>query len=189
VTMSDSLTDFAHWSNHDHNWPSLLAAQIKQKYGSEVTLVNPAMGGTDLRQNLVVLPRWTTTTPAPDLVTIFFGFNDLTEGMTPDAFRAAQQDAVDRVRRATGGRADVLILTPFPPVNAAQAAALGGFAAACQAAAQARNAGLCDIYRAVQAAPEADKAGLHAWDGVHLGLPGQQLVAQSVLNALEGARE
>ena len=65
VTMGDSLTDFSHWTNHDTNWPTDLKTLLKQKHGSDVTLDNPAMGGTELRQNLVVLPRWTTRTPAP----------------------------------------------------------------------------------------------------------------------------
>lgn len=182
VTMGDSLTDYAHWSNHDTNWPTELTAQIKQKYGSPVTIVNPAMGGTELRQNLVVLPRWTSTTPAPDLVTIFFGGNDFNSGMRHDRFVATVQDAVDRVRRATGGRADVLILTTAPPLSHGET--MGELAAACREAAQSRNAGLADIYTAFGTVPAADRPKINASDGIHLGLPGQQLVAQTVLAAL-----
>ena len=184
VTMGDSLTDFSHWTNRTTNWPTEMAAQIKKEDGSAVTLVNPAMGGTELRQNLVVLPRWTTTTPDPDLVTIFFGYNDWVAGMRQDRFTATEEDAVDRVRRATQGRADVLLLTPCPPLTLNNGEVLGELAAACRQAAQAKNAGLCDIYRDFQAVPPAARPALHASDGVHLSLAGQQLVARSVLEAL-----
>ena len=187
VTMGDSLTDFSHWTNQKTNWPMELTAQIKQKYGSTVTLVNPAMGGTELRQNLVVLPRWTTTTPAPDMVTIFFGYNDWQSGMRHDRFLATEQDAIARVRRATHGRADVLVLTSCPPLTLNNGEALGEMADACREAARSSNAGLCDIYGVFQAVPLADRAALHAWDGVHLSLPGQQLVAKSVLATLDRA--
>lgn len=184
VTMGDSLTDFSHWTNRDTNWPTFLTAQIKQKYGSDVTLVNPAMGGTTLRQNLVVLPRWSSTTPAPDLVTIFFGFNDYAEGMRGPAFAATVGDAVDRVRRATAGRADVLVLTTCPPLTLNNGEAMSEMAAACRQAAQSRNAGLCDIYAIFQAVPLADRPTQHASDGVHLSRAGQELIAQSVLTTL-----
>ena len=72
VTMGDSLTDLSHNSNREHNWPTMFQSQLAAKYGSKVTLVDPAMGGTELRQNLVVLPRWVSKSPNPDLVTIPF---------------------------------------------------------------------------------------------------------------------
>lgn len=183
VTMGDSLTDTNHWTNRETNWPKFLQAQIKQKYGSDVTLVNPAMGGTELRQNLIVMPRWIKTTPEPDLVTIFFGFNDWNSGMRGDNFQVAQQDAVDRIRRATRGHADVLILTTCPPLENSDM--LSELAAACRQAAKNRNAGICDVNSAFLAVPQSDRAGLYATDKVHLGRPGQERVAQTVLNALE----
>jgi len=117
VTMGDSLTDFAHWANREVNWPTLLQTQLKEKYNSQVNIVNPAIGGTELRQNLIMLPRWTSKHPAPDLVTVFFGFNDWSSGMRGESFYAAQKDAIDRIRRATGGKADVLILTSAPTLE------------------------------------------------------------------------
>ncbi len=187
VTMGDSLTDPAHWTNRQTNWPTLLTAQITQKRGSLVTLVNPAMGGTELRQNVLLLPRWTSGTPHPDLVTIFFGFNDYSAGMRQARFTETLQDAIDRVRRATGGQADVLVMTTCPPLTPNNGEALGELAQACRDAARARNAGLCDVYGAFQAVPPADRPALHVPDGVHLSLAGQRLVAQVVMQALENA--
>src|SRR5262249_52369571 len=114
VTIGDSLTDFAHWANKQTNWPTLLKAKIKEKYGSEVTIVNPAIGGTLLRQGMVIIPRWVKQVPEPDLITICYGYNDDDSKMTADQFFDAQKDAVERVRRATHGKADVLIITTCP---------------------------------------------------------------------------
>ena len=50
-------------------------------YGSEVKLINPAIGGTTLSQNVILTPRWLQETPAPDLVTIWFGGNDWDTGV------------------------------------------------------------------------------------------------------------
>ena len=143
------------------------------------------MGGTELRHNVILLPRWTNATPAPDLVTILFGFNDWNAGMRGAAFLRAQQDAIERVRRATGGQADVLILTPCPSLE--NGTTFAELATACQEAAKSTNAGLCDTYRLFQAVPPAEKAGLYVDDKVHLSLRGQQQVAQAVLSALENA--
>ena len=110
VTMGDSLTDTHHWSNRQTNWPTFFSAQLKKDFGSDVTITNPAIGGTELKQNLVLIPRWLATTPHPDLVTICFGHNDWNSGMRGPAFRAALLDGVQRIRRLTGGSADILII-------------------------------------------------------------------------------
>ncbi len=73
VTMGDSLTDAKHWTNRKTNWPEMLKARLEERFGSKVAIVNPAIGGTQLRQNLVLLPLWAQTTPEPDLVTVCFG--------------------------------------------------------------------------------------------------------------------
>src|SRR5947209_8344333 len=87
VTMGDSLTDTRHWANRTTNWPTLLKAALKDKYKSDITIVNPAIGGTQLRQNLVLIPRWLAHAPEPDLVTVFFGGNDWEAGMRGGQFR------------------------------------------------------------------------------------------------------
>ena len=63
------------------------AGRIESKFNSEVTIINPAIGGTQLRQNVILIPRWLARVPEPDLVTIFFGGNDWDSGMRGDEFR------------------------------------------------------------------------------------------------------
>ena len=57
VTMGDSLSDRRHWANRDVLWSEVLDEQLRKQYGADVTLVNPAIGGTQLTQNLVLMPR------------------------------------------------------------------------------------------------------------------------------------
>jgi lysophospholipase L1-like esterase len=182
VTMGDSLTDYNHWANKETNWPTLLKKSIKEKYNSEVTIVNPAIGGTLLTQNLVLMPRWTSDTQ-PDLVTVLFGFNDYSSGMRGAQFGETLKDAVDRIRLATRGGADVLLLTTAPSLDNGQT--FSELAEAGRLAAKEKNAGLADTYSAFQAVEEEKKPSLYVHDKVHLAAPGHAIVAQKVLEALE----
>ncbi len=112
--MGDSLTDKRHWANREVAWVDLLRDALKREFGALVTIVNPAIGGTQLRQNVILIPRWLASAPEPDLVILFFGGNDWDAGMRGEEFYAAYVDAVDRVRQATNGRSDVLIVTTNP---------------------------------------------------------------------------
>ncbi len=185
VTMGDSLTDKRHWANREVAWMDLLRDRLKGEYGGDVAVVNPAIGGTLLRQNLVLIPRWLRLAPEPDLVTIFFGGNDGDAGMRGEEFERASADAVDRVRRATGGKADVLILTTCP--SAARWEATKGLAEACRAAARDRNAGLADIEGAFRAAGQDDPGRLFVHDRTHLSREGHEVVARAVLKAIESS--
>ncbi|HYE05084.1 MAG TPA: GDSL-type esterase/lipase family protein [Planctomycetota bacterium] len=183
VTMGDSLTDFRHWANKEQNWPGMFVASVKAAMKSDVTIVNPAIGGTELRQNLVLIPRWLATTPKPDLVVICFGGNDYASGMRQAMFTQAMGDAIRRVRRVTGGAADVLVVTTVP--NVEQWDALGELAEACRVAAKAENAGLADAFAAFHEAGKDDPASLFAHDKVHLGPAGHAVFAKTVLAAIE----
>lgn len=183
VTMGDSLTDFRHWANRDVNWPTLLVEKIEKRFGSKVKLVNPAVGGAALTQNLITMGQWTRSTPAPDLVTVCFGFNDWDNGMRGPLFLATCKDAVDRIRRATGGKADVLLLTTCPAV--ARWDTMAELAESCRRAAREKNAGLCDVYAAFHAAGRENRERLYCRDKTHLGPAGHALVAEEVLEAIQ----
>lgn len=181
VTMGDSLTDYNHWANKPVNWPTLLAGKIKAKYKSEVRVVNPAIGGTQLRQGLVLLPRWAAEVPEPDLVTVAYGYNDWDAGMRGPAFRETYVRVVDRIRRATKGSADVLLLATAPALE--RWTTMAELSEAVRLAAADRKAGLADLEKAFHAAP--DRAALFCRDQVHLGPAGHEAVAAAVLAAIE----
>lgn len=183
VTMGDSLTDYRHWSNHDINWPTLLTQMLQEQYKSKATIINPAIGGTQLRQNVVLIPSWIHDAPAPDLVTVFFGGNDWEAGMRGEMFYEAQKDAIDRIRRATKGKSDVLILTTCP--NVSKWDDYAQLADGCRRAAAEKNAGLADVYAAFHQDTQGDHSHLFASDKVHMGADGHAVIAKTVLAALE----
>jgi lysophospholipase L1-like esterase len=185
VTMGDSLTDYHHWANRQTSWPRLLKEQLEKRYKSRVTIINPAIGGTQLRQNLVLVPRWLAQAPQPDLVTVCFGFNDWDAGMRGRQFRESYDDAVDRIRRATKGHADVLILTTAPA--ASRWGVMAELSEACRAAARDRNAGLADIEKRFLEAGKRDKERLYVDDRTHLSPAGHALVAETVRAVTEAA--
>ena len=183
VTMGDSLTDKRHWANREVAWVDLLRDHVKDRYSADVTIVNPAIGGTQLRQNVVLIPRWLDRAPEPDLVTLFFGGNDWDSGMRGAEFERSCADAVDRVRRATKGKADVLLLTTIP--SASRWTATAELAEACRKTARDRNTGLADTEAAVHTAGKEDRDRLFAHDKVHLSRAGHELIAETVLRAIE----
>ncbi len=150
-----------------------------------MTIVDPAIGGTQLRQNVALIPTWLAKAPEPDLVTICFGGNDWDAGMRGKQFREANDDAIDRVRRATKGKADVLLATTVP--SAARWGALAELAEACRQAAHDRNAGLADADKAFQAAgkEEGERAKLYVKDATHLSPAGHTLMARTVQEVIE----
>jgi len=182
VTTGDSLTDVRHHANRKINWPTLLVEKLNAKYKSVVTVHDPAIGGTQLRQNLVLIPRWLDAVPEPDLVTIWFGGNDWDAGMRGPEFEAACLDAIDRVRRATKGKADVLLLTTCPSAAAWDKTA--PLAEAVRKAAKERNAGLADVAVAFGAVEKDAREKLFVADRVHLSPDGHDLAAETVKKAL-----
>lgn len=183
VTMGDSLTDTAHWANRKTNWPALLEAKLRAAHQSNVKLMNPAIGGTQLRQNVVLIPRWIASTPEPDLVTICFGYNDWEAGMRGEMFFQAQQDAVERIRRATAGKADVLIMTTVPALE--RWTTMTELAEACRRAARETNAGLADLEAACHAAGGENRECLYVKDKTHASPAGHELIAETVFRAIE----
>ncbi|HEY1435842.1 MAG TPA: hypothetical protein VGG65_10720 [Thermoanaerobaculia bacterium] len=81
---------------------------------------------------------------------VFFGGNDWDAGARGEEFGATSKDAVDRSRRATHGKADVLVLTANP--SAARCDGLAELAEACPVVARDRNAGIADTEKAFHTA-------------------------------------
>ena len=184
VTMGDSLSDKRHWANRELLWSERLVENLKEKFGGEVRLVNPAIGGTQLSQNLVLMPRWLKDAPQPDLVTVWFGFNDWDAGMRGEQFQGMLRVAVDRIRRLTGGQTEVLLMTTCPALGRWDS--MEELAAAVRAVAAEKRTGLADIASAFHDAgrDEAARPALFCWDKVHLGQPGHELAAETVLRAI-----
>jgi len=186
VTMGDSLSDKRHWANREQLWSEMLTQKLKDAHGSEVTLINPAIGGTTLSQNVVLIPRWLQDAPSPDLVTIWFGGNDWDSGVRGARYQQYLRAAVDRIRRLTKGRAEILVMTTCPGFKRWETTS-----ELCRAAymvTKERNTGFADAAAAFHKAgsrEEALKRKYWAWDNVHLGLGGHELVADTVFRAIQ----
>jgi len=186
VTMGDSLSDKRHWANRQVLWSELLVGKIKEKYGAEATLVNPAIGGTTLTQNLILMPQWLKGTPKPDLVTVWFGFNDWDSGVRGERFKEYLRLAVDRIRRMTGGEADVLLMTTCPAH--ARWDTPGEMADAVREVAREKKTALADVaaeFHKVAGPDEALAQGYWVSDKTHLGPKGHEVAAAAVLKAIE----
>ena len=185
VTMGDSLTDKRHWANRSTLWSELLAAKLEAVFGSEVKLVDPALGGTQLTQNLILMPRWLQDTPEPDLVTVWFGFNDWDGGARGPDWREKSRFAVDRIRRLTKGRAEVMLITTCPAP--ARWETMEELAEATRATAAEKKTGLADVAAAFHKHGEAEakRMTLFAWDKTHLGEAGHRLAAETVFESIQ----
>jgi lysophospholipase L1-like esterase len=187
VTMGDSLSDRRHWANRETLWSDLLVKEIGQRCGSAARLVNPAIGGTTLSQNIVLIPIWARDLPRPDLVTIWFGFNDWDSGVRGPRFKEYLGLAVDRIRNQTHGSADILLLTTCPSFSRWET--MREMEQAAREVAQEKGTGLADLaseFRRAGSPEEAAKADYWARDKTHLGSKGHQIVAHAVLQALLG---
>jgi len=191
VTMGDSLSDKAHWANRQTLWSEMLVKSLEEQYGSKVTLVNTAIGGTQLTPNLVLMPRWLKHTPEPDLVTVWFGYNDYDAGMRGEAFKDRLRLAVDRIRRKTGYATGVLLMTTCPANKKWHD--MDELAEAVRVVAKEKNTGLADVaaeFHKVEG-DEADlalKLGYWAWDRTHLGPKGHEITRDTVLKAIEAGK-
>lgn len=185
VTMGDSLSDKRHWANREVLWSEALVEQLRKKYGGEVKLVNPALGGTQLSQNLILMPRWLDEAPRPDLVVVWFGFNDFDGGMRRAHWEEMLRLAVDRIRRMTQGQSEVLLATTCPAIT--RWTEMEELAEGVRAVAKEKKTGLADVAAAFHRSGEdaAVRATLFAWDRVHLGKAGHLLTARIVLEAIE----
>lgn len=189
VTMGDSLSDEHHWSNRQIVWSRLLANELNARYGSDVKLVNPAIGGTTLSQNLIVMPRWEKQAPSPDLVTVFFGGNDWETGVRGARFADYLRLAVDRIRRQTHGSADIVLMTPCPSHDRWET--MRELEQAVRDVAREKKTAMVDIAADFRKAPTADEAlkrEYWAWDKVHLGTKGHESVKDAVLEAINSAQ-
>ena len=184
VTIGHSLSDKRHWANRNILWSELLARKLEQKFGGKVTLVNPAIGGNQLTQGLIQMPKWLMHTPEPDLVTIWFGYNDWSSGMRGDAFKKRLLFAVDRVRRLTKGKADILLITTCPAFKRWDT--MAELAEAVRAAAKQKKTGLADVADQFHKTDKETARKQNYWvrDNVHLGPRGHQITADTVMKTL-----
>jgi hypothetical protein len=117
---------------------------------------------------------------------VCFGFNDWDSKVRKARFKEYLNLAVDRIGRMTGGSADILLIATCPAH--ARWETMNELCQAAGEVAKERKTGLADIATAFHKAGSADEAlkkEYWAWDKTHLGSAGHDLVAQTVMAAIE----
>ncbi|MBA3845205.1 MAG: hypothetical protein H0X45_01035 [Planctomycetes bacterium] len=176
VTMGDSLTDVRHQAQASTNtsWPAYLEQRLEFATASDVTITNVAVGGNMTPHGVVLMQRWLPTLPQPDLVIILFGYNDVDGVGNGTTLEMLMKDAVRRVRAATNGASDILLINNIP--DKADGDARPYVPAAILAAATAENAGIADTYALFTAQTDAVRETWY-YDAVHINSAGQGSVA------------
>ena len=89
-------------------YPTLVAAQLEQTYGSKVTLQNKAVAGWSSGKGVQELDS--VLACKPDLVIIAYGMNDV-GGRNPEAFKANIETMLQRIKAANPSTEVVLVAT------------------------------------------------------------------------------
>ena len=182
-------------------YPVLLQELLRKKFGSEkVRVMNRGVGGIESRHGLILIPREVAPHSA-DLVMLHFGYNDYTsmleKRLPPAECRSLAQSSarqfIQRIRGASGGEAEVLLVATLPGADPGRRHAMDFFGEEYRQAAAQAKAAYTDAPRA--AYEQAFQAGkvtelfAHAPDGAldpaHPNELGHRQIAESLLKAFE----
>lgn len=113
--MGDSITAGTGLPNRDRQRYAVLMQDLLRRWlgYDDVICESRAVGGAKSTDARAWVPR-DFAGPTPDLVTLWIGYNDKSNGFTRAYYKASVNDYLDRVCRATGGRAAILLLATGP---------------------------------------------------------------------------
>ncbi|MFC1479776.1 CIA30 family protein [Planctomycetota bacterium] len=181
LALGDSIT----WRGKKRAYSYYLGTKLKEKYGSSFKDCNRGIAGYSIRGGAISLPRDIRAMPDPDLVLVFFGANDckaVARGLTAPIFAAQTANLVDRIRIATNGQADILILSGVPR-GIKPNEPVGKIVTGLEQAAKERKTGFCDTYTLFKnMKPNEHKK--YSRDGVHLNDAGQKIMAELVFKRI-----
>jgi acyl-CoA thioesterase I len=166
-------------------------AQLHQKMPAGTKLANLGIGGLKTRQAVEqVLP--VAVDLQPTVVTVWLAVNDLTGGITLDAYRADLDALLGGLRRDTRARvyvANIPDLTALPAFAGRDAAPLRRelerWNAAIAASAEANGAMLVDLFTGWQEL--RDRPEYVSRDGLHPSTRGHRRLAELFWAAMQGA--
>jgi len=189
VCAGDSITYGAKVGGPTGAYPGKLQALLRDKFGYDrITVVNSGVGGLQALQGGVLISR-DVVPYEPDLVTVMYGYNDLVgAGVKEDQFKTAIGVYVDRVRRLTRGRSEVMLISTIPGTSETAWELLEAGARTVREVAQEKRCGLAG---AAEAFRELGRETLIAdyfapGDAAHPGARGQELLARLLAEAIAG---
>ena len=89
-------------------YPELVAAQLRESYGGEITLFNRAVGGWNIHSGLNDLDK--LIEHKPDLVIVAYGMNDVGY-RNPETYKAGVAKLIERLRAANSEVEVILVAT------------------------------------------------------------------------------
>lgn len=113
--MGDSITAGTGLPQRDRQRYAVLMQDLLRRWlGTEaIRCESLAVGGAKSTDCRAWVPR-DFAGPAPDLMTLWIGYNDKSNAFTRDYFKRSVMDYLDRVCRATNGQTAILLLATGP---------------------------------------------------------------------------
>jgi len=196
AALGDSITNGFRLERPERDaWPAQLQKLLRKRFDYKAIQVrNLGIGGLETRQAIALLPRDIGAAP-PDLAIAHFGYNDLTameERRIPEAARngiAARnlRELVQRIRRVSCGRTDVLLVATVPGGDRARRNALDFFGQEAATVARELRCSFTDAPRAAFRGPQALFTQLPdgRQDISHPHAEGQRVFAEALLAAFD----
>lgn len=189
VSVGDSITFGVGAGGPGGAYPGKLQALLRERFGYDgVRVVNSGVGGLEVPQGSVLIPR-DVVPYQPDLVTVLYGYNDLAPGaVIRDQFKVALEIFVDRVRRLTQGRAEVLLITSLPGTSEEAWERLAVGAEVVREVARKKRTGLGDAGVAFRNLGRETLIAeyFRSGDPAHPNPKGQDLLARLLFEAIAG---
>jgi lysophospholipase L1-like esterase len=202
VALGDSITAGARLdAPQSQSYPAVLQKLLRRRFGYDgISVLNRGVEGLEARQAIILLPR-DVGAPAPDLAIVHLGYNDNSameerrlEG--PARRRIAARnwtELVTRLRRATAGQTEVLLVATIPGADPLRRRALDFLGDEAEHTARELRCGFSAGPRAAfHKALEAERPQelfLRRSDGLldpaHPGPAGQELLAEALMGAFE----
>ncbi|MDD4871512.1 MAG: SGNH/GDSL hydrolase family protein [Kiritimatiellae bacterium] len=181
--MGDSITAGTGLPDKDNQRYAVLAQDLLRRWLNQpaITCVSKAVGGartTDLR---AWIPRDFNDT-APDLVTLWIGYNDKSGATTCEYFKQSVNDYIDRVCRVTKGRSAILLLATGPGCGP-RFVMMDDYAEAVRELAGERKLPLLDIHRLLTALGR-EKIEEYFGDMAHPNEKGHRFIADALCEFL-----
>ena len=118
LLLGDSITDLG----KNKSYAFYCGQLIEKKFKNKVKVANCGISGHSVRGGTIVLARSLRTMPNPDLVCIFYGANDCKAANSQSVFDANTfkiqiTKLISKIRKATNGKADILLINGIPRLN------------------------------------------------------------------------
>ncbi|MBT3378375.1 MAG: hypothetical protein HN742_34980 [Lentisphaerae bacterium] len=181
--MGDSITAGTGLGNRDmERYATLVQRDLRQWLGTDdIHCLSKAVGGARSTDARAWVPR-DYVGEAPDLVTMWYGYNDKSGAFTRDYYKRSLKNCVDRVLRATAGKSAVLLFATGPGCGP-RFVMLDDYAEAARELAEERGLPCFDVNRLLKGVGR-DKIQDFFCDMAHPNAEGHKLIADGLCEFL-----